>query len=149
MSIQEKRPIVSIISNLLTFGIYYAIVFNIYKESVSTIAEELKFWGAIVLIFIPVLIVAKIVLYIIFSIFNTIITGEKEENFLKDEFGRLIESKATRNSYHVFMGGFLLSMGSLVIGMPLLVMFNIILLSLIAAGMVQDLSEFYYLRKGI
>ncbi len=149
MSIQEKRPIVSIISSLLIFGIYYVIAFNMYQERASTIAEELKFWGAIVLILIPVLMVSKIVLYILFSIFNTIITGEKEENFLKDEFGRLIESKATKNAYCVFMIGFLLSMGSLVMGMSPLVMFSIIMLSLMVSGMVQDFSEFYYLRKGV
>ncbi|WP_187696264.1 hypothetical protein, partial [Xanthovirga aplysinae] len=138
----------SMISNLLIFGIYYLMVWSRYQESSFTSTEEFRFWGAVILILIPVLIAAKIILYIIFSIINTIITRE-EEDFLKDEFGRLIESKATRNFHHVFMGGFLLSMGVLVIGLPPKTMFMILLFAIYVSSLTQDISEFYLLRKGI
>lgn len=149
MSIQEKRSIVSMISNLLIFGIYYTIVFGIYSENIFTTAEEFKFWGATILILIPVLIVVKIVLYIIFSIFHTIVTKEKEDNFLTDELGRLIELKSTRNFNHVFTAGFLLSMASLVMNMPPSVMFIILLFSILVAFIIQDISRLYFHRKGI
>ena len=116
MSINEKKPIVSMISNLLIYSVYLMIVFNRYRGSSLTTEEEFKFWATVILVLIPVLIVSKIVLYIIYSIINTMITGQKEEGFLVDEFGKLIESRATRNFYHVFMIGFLLSVGSLLIG---------------------------------
>ena len=148
MSIEEKRPIVSIMSNLLTFWVYYTIVFDIYNQGSYTMSEELKFWAAVILILIPVLIVSKIVLYIIFSIVNTIFTGEHEK-FLTDEFGRLIEARSTRNFYNVFMAGFLLALVAAVLGMSLTIMFNVFLFSILGAGIVLDISQLYYLRKGI
>lgn len=149
MSIQEKRPIVSLISNLLIFGIYYLVVYRIYSSGNYTTEEEFKFWGAVILILVPVMIIAKIVLYIIWSIFNTIITREREPGFLKDEFGRLVESKASNNFYHVFMAGFLIAMGSIALGMSHNLMFGIFLFSILMASIMQDISQFYYSQKGL
>jgi len=99
MSIQEKKPLVSLVSNLLIFGIYYLLVFRKYNQSGFSSEEELRFWAAVILILVPVLIVAKIVLYILFSIVNTIVTKE-QESMLTDELDNLIELKSTRNFYH-------------------------------------------------
>ena len=148
MSIEEKRPVVSIVSNLLTFGIYYAVVYNMYLSRILTFEQEMKFWATAILILVPVLIVAKIVLYIVFSISNTILTRERDK-FLKDEFGRSIELKADRNFCNVFMMGFLVAMVSVVFGLSLLVMFSILIFSLLAAWVASDLSSMYYLRKGV
>ncbi len=149
MSIQEKRAVVSIVTTVITFVVYYIFIIRLYQGEDHTITEQLKFWGASILILLPIMIVSKIVMYIMFSIINTIITRQKEEQFLTDEYGRLIESRATKNFHCVFMLGFFASMGSLAFGMPLLIMFNILLASVLIGLVTLDLSSIYYLRKGI
>ncbi len=148
MSIQEKKPLVSLVSNLLIFGIYYLLVFRKYNQSGFSSEEELRFWAAVILILVPVLIVAKIVLYILFSIVNTIVTKE-QESMLTDELDNLIELKSTRNFYHAFMIGFFISMGALVLKLPITMMFVILLATIFVAGIVSDLSKFYFYRNGI
>ena len=148
MSIQEKRSIVSMFSTVLAFVVYYVIVISKYYDVNFTTAEELKFWAAVILILIPVWIVSKIIIHILFGIINTILTKEYYD-WKMDEFDRLIESRASRNFYNVFTGGFLVSMGSLVLGMSPFVMFNIILFSLLTGGIVLDISQLYFYRKGV
>lgn len=148
MSIEEKRPIASMISTVIIFVAYYLIVYNKYMASQLSSTEELKFWGAVMLILIPVMIVGKILIYVLFSIINTIVTNE-QESCLQDEFGRLIESKSSRNSHNAFMFGFVLAMGSLVLWHSSFAMFNILLFSILFSSIVQDLSQVYFMRKGI
>ncbi|MFD1903074.1 hypothetical protein ACFSQ7_01370 [Paenibacillus rhizoplanae] len=75
-------------------------------------------------------------------------TGEKEPAFA-DELDKRIGLLAFRNSFAMFVSGFLLAMGSLVIDQPLKVMFIV----LIAAGFLSDvtgsISRLYYYRRGV
>ena len=149
LSIQEKRPIVSIVSNVLIFATYYYFALDYRNQSTFTSSEETQFWSAAILILVPVLILAKIVLYILFSIGNTIVTGKEEESMDRDEYGKLINSKATLNFYTVFMIGFLSIIAVVAFGFSISTMFQLILLNLFISGISLDLSEFYYFRKGI
>jgi len=148
MSFQEKRSVVSLISNILIFVLYYLQTFHYYQQGNLTPADEFSFWGAAILLFIPISIVIKIVIHILFSIINTIATKEKEPSF-SDELDKLIDLKATRNLCYAFLTGFFLAMGSLVLKMPSIIMFNLLLFSIILAGITLDISKLYYHRKGI
>jgi hypothetical protein len=148
MSFQERRAIVSLISNILITALYCAYMIQRFPEGDAYSVDVFHFWGSFFLILIPVSIVAKIVLFIIFSIINAIATRE-EESSITDERDKLIELKATMNSLYVFILGFLLAMGSLVVDMPPSVMFIIFICSGVVSGMASDISQFYFYRKGV
>ncbi len=147
MSYQERRTIVSLISTILISAFYFAYVFQQYPEVGPYSPDVFHFWGSTILILIPVSIVAKIIIYIVFSIINTVATKEQEPSFL-DERDKLIELKSTRNSLYVFMIGFLLSMIPIVMNMSPAGMFIILIVAGILSEMVGDISQLYFYRRG-
>lgn len=148
MTIQEKKPLVSLLSNLIIYGVYFYIVMGKHAEMNFTTEGEIKFWATVFALLIPILIVSKIVLYIIFSIFNTAITNEKEPSFT-DELDKMIDLKASRNFGVVFSIGVIASLALPAIGFNATIMFISVLVSTLIAGITLDLSQFYYYRKGI
>jgi len=149
ISIQEKRPFVFIVIDIIVFSIYSISVLDKYKRSAVAMPEELKFWSAAILILIPILIVSRILLYLIFSIFNTIITKKREEKFITDELGNIIKLRASKNFSNTFMTGFILIMLLLVLGVSIAMMFKLFILSLFLALTAHNITEIYYYKKGI
>lgn len=148
MSYQEKKHIVSFISTLLIFSFYCWYVFqNVPHTHVDTM-ETLRFWAAAILILIPVSIIAKILIAILFNIIYRITTKEVEPSF-SDELDKLIDLKATRNSHYVFTLGFLLAMGSLVLDMTPTTMFIILIFSGFLSEMVGVSTSLYHYRRGV
>jgi hypothetical protein len=148
MTTQEKRPLVFLTIDILTFTIYFGILLNSCKEYTNSIGE-LSFWSTSILILIPLMIVSRIILYLLYSIFNTATTKEKEEKFLIDELGEIIKLKATRNFSTTFMLGFVATMILLSIGASIPTMFKMFFWSIFSAFIVQNISEYYYTKKGI
>jgi hypothetical protein len=148
MSYQEKKNLVSLIGTTLIFGSYCLYVFQMYQERSIDPANSFSFWGAAILILIPVSIVAKIIIQIAFNIIYRITTNEKEPSFA-DELDKLIELKATRNSHYAFILGFLLSMGSLVMDMSPSVMFIILFISGFVSELVGIFTQLYLYRRGV
>jgi hypothetical protein len=148
MSYHEKKSIVSLAGTILIFGFYCMYVYQRFQEESMSTNETFKFWGATILILIPVSIVAKIIIHIIFSIVNTIASQEKEPGFA-DERDKLIELKATRNSHYVFLVGFLLALGSLVMNFTPNTMFIVLILSGFVSEVVGVISTIYHYQKGV
>ncbi len=148
MSFQERRSLVNLISTILITALYSAYMVQRFPEANPYSPEVFRFWGAFFLILIPVSIVARIVIYIVFYIVNTLAT-KVEEPSITDERDNLIELKATRYSLYVFGVGVLLAMGSLVIDMPPSVMFIVLICSGIVSEMVSEISQFYFYRRGV
>ncbi|KGE16882.1 hypothetical protein [Paenibacillus wynnii] len=148
MSYQEKKNIVSLLGSFLVFVLYGLYVFQ--KNPVGSIdsAYTFSFWGGVILVLIPVSIVAKIIITIVFNMIYRITTNETEPSF-SDELDKLIELKATRNSHYVFTLGFLVAMGSLVIDMQPTVMFIILLFSGFVSEMVGGITQLYLYRRGV
>jgi len=147
MSFQERRSIVNLISSILITAFYSAYMVQRFPEGDPYSPDVFRFWGAFFLILIPVAIVAKIVIYIVFYIVNTIATRE-EESSITDERDKLIELKTQTYSTYVFIVGVLLGMGSLVVDMPPSVMFIIFLCSGLVSEIVSEISQFYFYRRG-
>ncbi len=147
MSYQERRAIVSLVSSILVTGIYSAYMVQRYPETSPYSVEVFHYWGAFFLILIPVSIVANIVIYIVFSILNTIAAKEAEPS-ITDERDKLIELKATRNSLYTFAVGVLLAMGSLVVDMPPSTMFIILICAGLVSEITSHISQFYFYRRG-
>lgn len=148
MYYQEKKSILNVFSTLLIYGVYYTNVFQNYKPGALELAAELQFWGKTLLLVIPIAIAAKIVIHIIFSITNAIVTKEKHPDF-EDERDKLIFLKSTRNSFFVFGLGFLIALGTLAWGMPAQNMFIILVFSGVLSDVFDNLSQLYFHRKGI
>jgi hypothetical protein len=147
MSYQERRAIVSLISSVLITALYSVYMAQRYPVTAPYSPEVFRFWGAFILILIPVSIVAKIIIYIVFSIINTIATREDEPS-ITDERDKFIELKATRNSLYVFSVGFLLAMLALVIDQPPATMFIILIGGGLLSEAVSDISQFIFYRRG-
>lgn len=148
MSYQERQSLVSAMSTVVIVGVYAAFMAQRYPETDPYSAEVFHFWGSFFLILILVSIVAKIIIYIVFSIINTIATHENEPS-ITDERDRLIELKAIRNSIYVFSFGFAAAMVALAMDQSPSTMFIILLCAGTAADIISDLSQFYFYRRGV
>lgn len=148
MSYQEKKGIISLISTILIFGFYSWYMFQKYDGGSLDQVDMFKFWGAFVLNLILVSILANIVISILFVIMYKITTHEIVPSFT-DELDKIIDLKATRNSHYVFILGFLLSMGSLVLEMPISAMFIILICSGFLSAVVGILTQLYLYRRGV
>ena len=148
MFYQEKRAIVSIISTVLINIIYFIYVFQIHLEGNANSINDLSFWGTVILILIAVSIITQIIIHIVFSIINKIVTNEDVPS-ITDELDKLIELKSTRNAHYVFMISFLLSMVTLVIDVPPYVMFIVLIVGGFVSAIVSDLSQLHFYRKGV
>jgi hypothetical protein len=148
MSFQERRSIVNLISTILITAFYSAAMVQRFPSGNAYSPDVLRFWGAFFLILIPVRIVTRIIVYILFYIGNTIATRE-EESSITDERDQLIELKATRYSVSVFGFGFVLAMGSLVMEMPPSVMFIILICASLVSEMISEISQGYFYRMGV
>ncbi len=147
MSYQERRALVSLVETIVISVLYSAYMIQRYPAATPYSPEIFHFWGSFFLILIPVSIVAKIITAIIFAILNAIATRE-EEPPITDERDKLIELKAQTNGGYVFIIGFILAVGSLVISLPPAAMFIILLLAGMLSQIISDISQFYYYRRG-
>lgn len=148
MSFQEKRSMVSLLGNIVIALGYFFYLAQRVEEGGTVVRNDLRFWAAAILILIPVYVVFHVLFQVVFLAAYVAATGEKDLD-LTDEFDRMVELKSTRNFYHMFMAGFLLSLGALVVEQPPYVMFLIVLAGVVAASIVQDLSQFFYYRRGV
>ena len=147
MSYQEKKSLLSIFSNIFILGMYSLYIYVNYQDQILLNPNDLSFWGKAFFIFIPVSIVANIIIFILFHIVHTIVT-KKEEPDITDERDKLIELKSIRISHWTFIVGFLLAMGSQAIGMEPWVM----IITLVASGFVSacadEITKMYLYRRG-
>ncbi|MFN8418895.1 MAG: hypothetical protein U0528_06590 [Anaerolineae bacterium] len=148
MSYQERRTIVNLISTVLIVVFYGSYMFQRYPQGDAYSLEVFRFWGKFFVILIPVTIVAKIIITIVFSILHTIATREGEPAIM-DERDQLIDLKSTRNAMYVFGLGVVLATGSLAFDMPPAVMFLLLLGAGVAADLLSDVYQFYFYRRGV
>lgn len=148
MTYQEKKSIVSLISAILIFGTYCLFMYPRHPEGGLESLETFRYWGSFVLILTLLSIVAHIIISILFNFVFRITTGEKEPTFA-DELDKVIDLKANRNSFFVFIIGFLLAMGSLVIYQPSQVMFIILITSGFISDVTGSITKLYHYRKGV
>lgn len=147
MSFREKQLLVNILSTLLISACYYFYVFHSHDGSMMDTNDLLVFWAKTLLILIPVTMVAKIVIHIIFTVTNTVATREKIPP--KDERDKLIELRSSRIGQYTFGLGFVLSMVTLVFGMSVNTMFIVIIGSGILSEVLDNGLQLYFFRQGI
>ena len=148
MTYQEKKSIVSLVSTILIFGSYCLYMYPRHpKEGLKSLGT-FHYWGSFVLNLLLFSIVAHIMISIVFNLVFRMTTGEKEPAFA-DELDKLIDLKATRISFFVFIVGFLLAMGSLVLYQPSQAMFIILIISGFISDLTGSVTKLYHYRKGV
>ncbi len=147
MSYQEKRSLVSLFGSVGVTAIYFATMVQSYPQTSAYAPEVFRFWGQFFLTLIPLSIVAKVVIHVLFSILNTLATRE-DEPALSDERDHLIELKGARNALYVLSVGIMLAMATLVLDMPPAVMFGVLIGAGLVSSMVSDMSLFLLYRRG-
>ncbi|ULT54445.1 hypothetical protein L1999_14810 [Neobacillus drentensis] len=148
MTYQEKKSIVTLISAILIFAAYCSYMYPRLPEGGLESTETFHFWGSFVLKLTLYSIIAHIIISIIFNIIFRMTTQEKLPTFA-DELDKLIELKAHRNSFFVFIVGFLLAMGSLIIVQPSQVMFMILIIFGFISDVTGSVTKLYHYRKGV
>ncbi|HSH20115.1 MAG TPA: hypothetical protein VLA03_06665 [Draconibacterium sp.] len=148
MSYREKENIVNIFSALLITPIYAWIVYQKQLAGTIELSNDFQTWGIVFLIFAGVSVVARIIIYIVFHIFNAIATRE-EDIPAEDERDKLIKLKATRNSHYTFSIGFFMAIIALSIGMPSYWLFILFVISGVVAELIDNGSQIYYYRRGV
>jgi hypothetical protein len=148
ISYQEKRAIVSLITTLVISPLYFWVVSQRFPTADAYSKEVFEFWGTVILILVPVSAVANVIIFVVFSVINTVATNE-EEPLIVDERDQLIELRATRNAMLVFIIGFFFAIGLLAFNLPPSGMFIILILAGMFASMASDISQLYYYRRGV
>ena len=148
MLYREKENIVNIFSALLITPIYAWIVYQKQLAGTIELSNDFQTWGIVFLIFAGVSVVARIIIYIVFHIFNAIATRE-EDIPAEDERDKLIKLKATRNSHYTFSIGFFMAIIALSIGMPSYWLFILFVISGVVAELIDNGSQIYYYRRGV
>jgi hypothetical protein len=148
MDIKEKKILISLISSVLIMLFYALYVYNRQIAGNPDILNDFRFWGKSFLIFIPVAIVAQIIIQIGFAIYISA-TSKEEIDPIEDERDKLIELKAIKISHYLFIIGFMLAMGSLALGMQPWVMFVVLISSGFVASVVNEITRLYFYRKGV
>ncbi len=147
MSYHEKRAIVNMFTSVLVTVSYSVYLYVRYLAGGGEFANAPRFWANAFLIFIPISIVANILVTIAFTIHYRL-TAHEEEPAITDERDKLIELKGSRIALYIFSIGVVLAMVTLAVGMPISVMFITIIYSGLLSSLVDELTQFILYRRG-
>lgn len=148
MSYNERNSVVSLISNVLIFGVYFFKVMQMYQLGDVNSASVFSLWATIIVTGIFVTIASTIIAAIVFNIISMVRTNQEEPS-IADERDVLIELKGSRNAYYVLSVGVLFSMLTLVMDKSPLLMFNMLIFSALVSSLINDLSRLYLYRRGV
>ncbi|OEK00395.1 hypothetical protein BFP97_02200 [Roseivirga sp. 4D4] len=146
MSYQEKRSLVNLISAVAVPGIYFWIIFQDAPQVGLTTDELLKFWGTTMITYIPIAIVARIVIHILFGISNTIITKEKMDKM--DERDRIIELKSKNIGQAIFAIGLVGAMATQAMDYSANALFVTILVGGVISEIFENSLQLMFYRRG-
>ena len=151
MSIQLQKSVFNLASTILSIGVYLFYVFGINGDINISKMTEIQFWGSFILTMTGVLVVAKIILFILFAIFLTLVGNRENAEDLDfvDERDKLIETKSERYSHWIAMVGFIVSMIPLSMGYGIQYMFLTILSFGFMATVMGDGWKIYFYSKEV
>lgn len=165
MSYQEKKTLISLLTGIIIM-ISYCIYTYSKIQSGGESMDDLKFWAFSMFLFIGIGVAALIVIQIIFHILLSVGMAIKEQiqngsvdeegiekhlelDMVEDEMDKLISLKSLRIGYGIVGAGFVLGLGSLLLGYPPAVMLNAMFLSFGLGSALEAVAQIYYYRRGV
>lgn len=148
MTFQEKRSTGLLISNIAVPAIYYSIINSRFQAGLLGSLDDTRMWAGIILLSIPIYIAANIIVMILVNIAEAIATREEPRDIV-DEMDKLIELKSTKVFSIVFTIGFMTALGTQYLQMGIHIMFITFIFTIIFSGIISELSQLIYYRKGV
>ncbi|AIO18393.1 hypothetical protein KQ51_00510 [Candidatus Izimaplasma bacterium HR1] len=154
MSYQEKKSLTNIISSIVITSIYAVVMYQKYLNGAFDTTNIFRLWAIIILIFIPISVISRIIIMIIFHILESVVQTAKGEEVdlemdIVDERDKLIEMKVSKISMMVFALGFIIALAIQLFDVSNHSFFIIMVISgLITEVLSETLSIIYY-RKGV
>jgi hypothetical protein len=154
MTYNEKKSLTNIISSILITTIYAVVIYQKYLNGTLDDANIFKFWAIIILIFIPISIVARIIIMIIFhiieSVFQTVKGEEIEDEMdIVDERDKLIQVKSSAISMYVFALGFIVALVTQLFNVSNHVFFIVLIVAGLISDIVSESLIIRYYRRGV
>jgi hypothetical protein len=150
MSYQQKNVTVSLISTTLIL-VFFLVRLSQMLQNGNLIQEDIyRLWGIVIVLGIVVTIAGTILTHIFSAIIESIRTGKEDPYIedIEDERDKLIDLRGTRVAYIVFSIGVLLSMLTMVLGQPPIVMFTLLIFFGIVAQITGDITRLVLYRRG-
>lgn len=144
---EEKRSIISIVSVAVVYLVYCIFIFRKFNSGSFNPVEDIRSWGLFILAFVPVQIVLNIVISILFSIVHAVVTREEDDTELVDERDKVIRLKANSVAYMVVGIGFMLSVITVALGLPVFIMLNIVYFAFNLAEIIGSSIQLRYYRR--
>lgn len=148
MAYQEKNAVISLLSTLLVFGVYFFKIFEFSQDGRFDAPDGMSFLAKAILVLIAGGIVTMIVLTILFNILYAIVTREENPSFVVDERDRSIELRGSQIGQYLFGAGFVGSMIAMAMGEPPILIFNLIMASFAFSSVGESLIRIALYRRG-
>jgi hypothetical protein len=134
---------------MLILGFYLISLFQLVQGGILNSEHVFRLWGIVVVLATIGTVTIIIFTHIASNVIHTIKTNKESHlKDIQDERDKLIELKGTNVAYRVSSIGVALSMLTLVLGQPPLVMFSLLIFSGIVAQISADLRRLYLYRRG-
>ena len=146
MIIQVQKAVFNFVTTILLMGGYIYYIFGIQGDINLPKINEIQFWGKFILKLTLLMVVSKIILFILFTIFKKIKNRNKYEEDLSfiDERDKIIEMKSDRYSHWIAIIGFIASMTLISMGYPVQYMFITILTFGFVSSVMSDVWKIYF-----
>ena len=151
MTIQVQKAVFNFVTTILLMGGYLFYIFGIQRDVNLPKVLEIQFWGIFILELTVLMVLAKIILFILFTIFKKVKNRNMDEEDLgfMDERDKLIEMKSDRYSHWITMFGFIVSMIPISMGYTVQYMFITILSFGFVSAVMSDVWKIYFYNKGL
>lgn len=154
MTYNEKKSLTNIVSSVVITTIYGIIIYQKYLNGVLDDSNTFRFWAIIILIFIPISVVARIIIMIIFHIFEAAVQAAQgkdieDEMDIVDERDKLIQMKASAISMYIFALGFIVALITQLFDVSDHVFFFVLIIAGIITDVVSESLMIRYYRRGV
>ena len=154
MSYQERKSITNIISSIIITTIYAIIMYQKYSSGAIDDSNLFIFWAIVILIFIPISIIARIIILIIYHILESIVSvaqGNEPEDAIDimDERDKLIEMKSTAISMYIFSLSFVIGLVTQLFDLSGHVFFVVLIIGGFLSDMVSEMLKIRFYRRGV
>ncbi len=155
MSYKEKVSLTNIVSSIVITSIYAVIMLGRYNNGLLDDSNIIRMWAIIFMIFIPISIVARIIIMIIYHIGEAVVQtakgNELEEEFddVTDERDKLIDMKTTQYSMYIFAFGFIAALATQLFDVSNHLFFLVLFVFGFLSDLISEVFKIVYYRKGV